>query len=117
MRSTACHTWCATFQKRRELDRQAAYKLAGRGNMDHVENVQSVENSHSLKDLSYRLGVDALAIRDFSQKERQSVTIPSGTTIRVVRGPYNGDLLLEVDWKGEIFLIFTDDVRNHATLV
>jgi hypothetical protein len=76
-----------------------------------------VETAHSMKDLSYRLHSDSLGIRDFANKQRRSVTIPSGTTVTVVKDPYNGDLLLEVFWEKEIVLMFADDVKNHATLL
>ena len=76
-----------------------------------------METAFSLKDLSYTLNSDSLGIRDFASNKRQSVTIPSGTIVKVVKGPYNGDLLLEVAWNREVFLVFTDDVKNHATLL
>jgi hypothetical protein len=76
-----------------------------------------LENTHSLKDQSYLLHSDALAIRNFSSPNREGLTIPAGSTVTVVKGPYNGELLLEVFWANECLLIFTDDVKHHATLV
>jgi hypothetical protein len=76
-----------------------------------------VETDGSLKGLSYILQSDALGIRDFASTKRKSVTIPSGTTVTVMKGPYNGDLLLEVSWENEVVLMFTDDVKNHSTLL
>jgi hypothetical protein len=63
------------------------------------------------------LHADALAIRNFSTPNREGLTIPAGSTVTVVKGPYNGELLLEILWADECFLIFTDDVKHHATLV
>jgi hypothetical protein len=69
------------------------------------------------KDQSYLLHSDALAIRNFSTPQREGLTIPAGSTVTVVKGPYNGELLLEVSWENEYLLIFSDDVKHHATLV
>lgn len=49
--------------------------------------------------------------------KRLPVTVPAGSRVRVLEGPMDGTRLVEVDWDGDIVLMFTEDLRNHGTLI
>ena len=67
---------------------------------------------------TYRINIPALAIlfRRGGGK-RLPLTVPAGSLVRVVDGPLNGTRLVEVDWDGDLMLMFTEDLRNHGTLI
>jgi signal transduction histidine kinase len=60
---------------------------------------------------SYRLQSDSLAIRTACDGKRQTITVPSGTTV-AIGGPIGGRRLIEVDWNGEKVLLFADDSEH-----
>ena len=67
---------------------------------------------------TYRINSPSVAILSRpSGGKRVTVTIPAGSLVRVLEGPLNGTRLVEVDWEGDIVLMFTGDLRGHATLI
>jgi hypothetical protein len=51
-------------------------------------------------------------ITDF--EKRKSVLIPAGAVIEIQGGPVPGGRLLDVSWKGNTFLMFSEDIQEHG---
>ena len=67
---------------------------------------------------TYRINIPALAILFRPEGgKRLPLTVPTGSLVRVVDGPLNGTRIVEVDWDGDLVLMFTEDLRNHGTLI
>ena len=43
-----------------------------------------------------------------------AILVPEGALIEVMGGPFDGSRLMEVRFKGEIILMFTDDMKTHT---
>lgn len=71
-----------------------------------------------MKDTSYRLKTDLLAIRHWTESAtREGIRIPTGATVTVLEAPVIGEPLVEVDWNGESLLMFADDIALHAEMI
>jgi hypothetical protein len=46
-----------------------------------------------------------------------AIMIPQGATIEVIGGPFNGTRLMDVNYDGEMILMFTDDMKTHTELI
>jgi hypothetical protein len=66
---------------------------------------------------TYRIKDPCLAIVLKLHGKRVSVTIPDGAEVTVVNGPLDGTGMVEVEWEGDIILMFTADLRTSGTLV
>jgi len=58
-----------------------------------------------------------LAIMSLTNGKRIPVTIPKGAVVKVVNGPLEGTHLVDVEWDGNMVMIFTSDLRERGTLV
>lgn len=65
----------------------------------------------------YRLNTPSLAIKSLPNSKRISVTVPKGAVVKVVNGPLDGTRLVDVEWEGEVVMMFTIDLRERGTLV
>ena len=61
----------------------------------------------------FTLRAPTLAVDNVSEKP-QAVTIPAGTTVRVVSGPRNGDRLVDVVWEERALTMFTIDLKQRG---
>ena len=67
---------------------------------------------------TYRINIPALAILSRPEGgKRLPVTVPAGSVVSVLEGPLNGTRLVEVDWDGDVVLMFTEDLRKQGTLI
>ena len=67
---------------------------------------------------TYRINIPSLAILSRpGGGKRLPLTVPSGSIVTVVDGPLNGTRLVEVDWDGDIVLMFTQDLQRLGTLI
>ena len=67
---------------------------------------------------TYRINIPSLAILSRpGGGKRLPLTIPTGSLVSVLAGPLNGTRLVEVDWDGDIVLMFTEDLRKQGTLI
>lgn len=67
---------------------------------------------------TYQINSPSLAILSRPDGgKRLPITVPSGSIVTVVAGPLNGTRLVEVDWDGDIMLMFTEDLRKQGTLI
>jgi hypothetical protein len=55
----------------------------------------------------------AIAIADRGGRH-VSITVPQGAIIEVINGPFDGTRLMEVNYEGEMILMFTDDMKTHT---
>ena len=64
----------------------------------------------------FRLTRAAMAI---AQRDERNVAImiPEGAIIEVMAGPFNGARLMDVTYKDELIMMFTDDMQDHTELV
>lgn len=63
---------------------------------------------------TFRLDTPTLAI-DSANGARVAVPIPSGTIIKVVAGPRNGDRMVDVLVKDQLLTMFAIDVTERGT--
>jgi hypothetical protein len=64
----------------------------------------------------FRLTREAIAIAHRDSRN-VSITIPAGAIIEVIGGPFNGTRLMDVKYKDEMIMMFTDDMKTHTELV
>jgi hypothetical protein len=43
-----------------------------------------------------------------------SITVPEGSAIEVMNGPFDGTRLMDVKYDGEMIMMFTDDMKTHT---
>jgi hypothetical protein len=65
----------------------------------------------------YKLNAPLLAIMSLPNSKRIPVTVPKGAVVKVVNGPLDGTRLVDVEWDGEVVMLFTSDLRERGTLV
>jgi hypothetical protein len=65
----------------------------------------------------YKLNTPTLAIMSLPNGKRIPVTVPKGTTVKIVNGPLDGTRLVDVEWDGDQLMMFTADIRERGTLV
>ena len=63
-----------------------------------------------------RLTRSAMAIAE-REGRHVAIMIPQGATIEVIGGPFNGTRLMDVNYDGEMILMFTDDMKTHTELI
>jgi len=56
-----------------------------------------------------------LAVGNNAEGRRNAVTIPSGSIIKVIAGPNNGDGLVNVLWEGQALEMFLVDIGARGT--
>ena len=65
----------------------------------------------------YRLNTPTLAILSLPDGKRIPRTVPKDAVVKVVNGPLDGTRLVDVEWNGEMVMMFTIDLRERGTLV
>jgi hypothetical protein len=65
----------------------------------------------------YELNTPTLAIMSLANGKRIPVTVPKGAIVSVVNGPLDGTRLVDVEWDGDLMLMFTIDLRERGTLI
>jgi hypothetical protein len=65
----------------------------------------------------YKLNTPTLAIMSLPSGERVPMTVPKGAVVKVVNGPLDGTRLVDVEWDGDMVLMFTIDLRERGTLI
>jgi hypothetical protein len=63
-----------------------------------------------------RLTRAAMAIAQRSSRN-VAIMIPEGAMIEIIGGPFNGTRLMDVRYKDELIMMFTDDMKNHTELI
>jgi hypothetical protein len=61
----------------------------------------------------FELRTPTMAI-DAIDGKRVAITIPAGTTIKVVSGAREGDRMLDVLWEGRTYVMFATDVTDRG---
>ena len=61
----------------------------------------------------FQLKAPALALDSIGGK-RVTVTVPEGTTIKIVAGPHGSDRMVDVLWQGQTVIMFALDVREYG---
>jgi hypothetical protein len=65
----------------------------------------------------YKLNTPTLAIMSLPNGERIPMAVPRGAVVKVVNGPLDGTRLVDVEWEGDMVLMFTIDLRERGTLI
>ncbi len=65
----------------------------------------------------YKLNTPTLAIMSLPNGKRIPVTVPKGAIVTVVNGPLDGTRLVDVEWDGDMVLMFTIDLRERGSLI
>ncbi len=47
----------------------------------------------------------------------EAITIPIGAVVDLTGKKFNGDRLMEVIWDGQVYLMFTEDLKNTTVRV
>ncbi len=63
---------------------------------------------------SYKLHSPTLAIMTTPEGKRIPVTVPKNAIVTVKDGPLDGTRLIDVEWDGELVMMFTLDLRQRA---
>ena len=61
----------------------------------------------------YRLTRSAMAVAQRDSRN-VSITIPEGSIIELLNGPFDGVRLMDVRFNGEVIMMFTNDMENHT---
>ena len=56
----------------------------------------------------------AIAQRD---SRNTAIMVPKGAVIELLNGPFDGVRLMDVRYKGETIMMFTNDMENHTDKV
>jgi len=56
----------------------------------------------------------AIAQRD---SRNTAIMVPQGAVIELLNGPFDGVRLMDVRYKGETIMMFTNDMENHTDKV
>jgi len=70
-----------------------------------------------MKGERYRVDTPTLAILSLPNGKRIPRTVPKGAIVSVVNGPLDGTRLVDVEWDGEMVMMFTIDLRERGTLI
>ena len=70
-----------------------------------------------MKGECYRVNTPTLAILNLQNGKRIPRTVPKGAVVTVVNGPLDGTRLVDVEWDGEMLMMFTLDLRERGTLI
>jgi hypothetical protein len=70
-----------------------------------------------MKGERYRVDTPTLAILSLPNGKRIPRTVPKGAIVTVVNGPLDGTRLVDVEWDGEMVMMFTIDLRERGTLI
>ena len=62
---------------------------------------------------SYRLSIATLAIIKL-HGQNCPTTVPSGSIVKVVNGPLNGNRLVDITWDGKAIMMFACDIRERG---
>jgi hypothetical protein len=65
----------------------------------------------------YRVGTPTLAILSLPNGKRIPRTVPKGAIVTVLNGPLDGTRLVDVEWDGQMVMMFTVDLRERGTLI
>jgi hypothetical protein len=65
----------------------------------------------------YKLHTPTLAIRSLPEGKRVPVTIPKNSLLTVTFGPIDGTRLVDVEWEGEMVMMFTVDLRKRSSKI
>ena len=65
----------------------------------------------------YKLHTPTLAIRSLPAGKRVPVTIPKNALLTVTSGPVDGTRLVDVEWEGEMVMMFTADLRERSSKI
>jgi len=65
----------------------------------------------------YRLHSPTLAIMTTAEGKRIRLTVPKNAVVTVKAGPLDGTRLIDVEWDGELVMMFTLDLRERGARI
>ncbi len=76
----------------------------------------TVETTQTMMVERYRLHAPTLAILTTAGK-RVPVAVPKNAIVTVKAGPLDGTRLMDVEWDGELVMMFPVDLRERGALI
>lgn len=65
----------------------------------------------------YKLHTPTLAIMTTPEGQRLPLTVPKNAIVTVKAGPLDGTRLVDVEWEGQLVMMFTIDLRERGSKI